>query len=952
MIVGGEAGIGKSRLVDTFAEEACSGGALVLRGYCVELGGGGLPLGPLGEILGELAAEVGTTALAELLGPAAAGLARLVPGLGGGAGDAGSHSAAPVSQAHLFEVLLGVLARLGDRQPAVLVIEDLHWADPATWDLVRFWGRRLRRGRVVVVTTYRSDDLRRGHPLRAILAELGRAPHVERIELTGLTRAQLGELVAGILGAPANDTMIDDIAARCDGNPFFAEELVAGRSSPGQVPATLAEILLARVDRLSGAAREVVQVAAVVGRRANETLLGEATTGLVTGDLEQALGDAIAGGVLVLDPLADGVAFRHALMQEAVYGQLLPGRRRSLHRRVAEALSKGSFQARPAEGLAALAHHWHEAGDLPRALAASVKAAEASDHLHAHAAAYRHLERALELWERVPSHRPGEADRVDLMERAARAVFLGGLPIEKAVTLLDAALGEIDPGCEPIRAGLLEERLGFYQTAANRPEVGLGHYERAVDLVPDRPPAPARATVLRGYSRALYLSGRFEQAERVAREAVEVARLSGARDVEGDALNTLGVAVFEQGRLEGLALVEQALGIAAELGDGDYLLRAYTNLSDAFGEIGDWDRAAEVSLKGVDLARRLGLCAPWAMLAGNAAISLDRLGRSDDALALTRDESFLAGSPYQIIGLILLESAIEGRRGHTEAAERLLGEAERLVGGTSDPQMRGSVRISEAELALARDDPASALQAVEDGLALTAATGWNRYVVELCALGLRALADQTEGAGQETGRREMADRLLHQARAAVAAVEAGGGLVSEEKRAFVALAEAEHTRLTGSSEPRWWEHAAIAFHRSKRSQSEAYARLRLAEALLAGHGSRADTYSALRQSHELAIRLEAVPLVVRIEALARMARLSLATSDTQDQPAHSIVAGFTPREKEVASLLVAGCTDKEIANRLYISPKTASVHVSNVVRKLGVHNRFDAGRIAARLGVG
>lgn len=951
VLVGGEAGIGKSRLVETVADRARSSGARVLVGFCVDLGGGGLPYGPLAEMLGELADELDRSTLRKLLGPAAADLGSLLPGLDLAGRDQTDASAAPFSQARLFELLLGVLARLGERRPTLLMIEDLHWADAATRDLVAFWGRRLRLGRVLVVTTHRSDELSPSHPLRPVLAELARAPRVERIELAGLSREELGEQLAGILGRPAEERLLDEIHTRCEGNPFFAEELLAGVSAPGRLPDSLREILLARADRLGEPAQRTVRRAAVVGRRVPETILTAIGGDLTVPELEAAVEEAIAGGVLALDPGGAGFAFRHALMQEAVYEQLLPSTRRRLHRQAAEAVSAGALQGRPAERWSAEAHHWHEAGELDRALAASIEAAAVSERLHAHAAAYQHLERALRLWETVRAEQRPDVDRAGLRERAARAVFLGGLPIERAVELVDAALGEIEARRDPVRAGLLEERLGFYHSAANRPELGIGHYERAVELVPAQPPSQPRATVLNGYSRALYLSGRFTEAEQVAREAVEVARRSGARAVEGDATNTLGCVIFSLGHTEGLDLVEQARGIAAEVGDGDRLLRAYLNLCWALGETGDWERAAEVGIEGVELARRLGLTAPWAMLAANAAGALDRLGRHEDALALASDEGFLAGSPYQVVSLLLVPATIELRRGHLEQAERLVRNAELLTAATVDPQVRGEVRICQAELALARDDPGSALAAVESGLRITAGTGWVGYTAELCALGLRAIADQAER-GHGGGGRALADSLLDHARNTISAVQAGGGTVADEQGAMVALAEAEHSRLTRSADPQRWDDAATRFQRASRPYLEAYAQLRRAETVLAGGGSRAEARDALRHAQHVANRLDAALLAARIDSLARLARLPLGSPGADGQQSKATPGGLTPREREVAELLIAGCSDKEIAKRLFISPKTASVHVSNIVHKLDAHNRIEAARIAERLGLG
>ena len=299
----------------------------------------------------------------------APGLGRLLPGIerrpdGRTAGDG-------LDQLQVFDAVRAVLVGLAERSPVVLVLEDLHWADRASRDLVAFLARTLRAGRVTLVVSYRSDELHRRHPLRPLLAELVRLPGVERLELAPFSRAELAEHLEAIAGAPLPADQVEGIYARSEGNPFYAEQLLAAGAGDADVglPATLADVLLARVQGLSEPAQQVLRVAAVAGRRVPHRLLAE-VAGRPEAELEQGLREAIGAGVLVTDSATGSYAFRHALLQEAVYGDLLPGEQVRLHAAYARLLA-----AEPEGAAAELAHHCLASHDLVGALAASVRAA-------------------------------------------------------------------------------------------------------------------------------------------------------------------------------------------------------------------------------------------------------------------------------------------------------------------------------------------------------------------------------------------------------------------------------------------------------------------------------------------------------------------------------------------------------------------------------------------------
>jgi predicted ATPase len=374
VLVGGEAGVGKTRLVAELTAHRAPDGTRVLRGGCVPVGDGALPYAPIVEALRGLLTDVGVNEVRELVGPSWPELARLLPALG--ELQAGGGPPDQAAQARLFELLLGLLGRLGQATPLVLVVEDLHWADRSTRDLLAFLARNLRRERVLLVVTYRSDETGQQR-LGPFLAELDRGGRVDRIELPRFQRREVVAQLTGILGAAPTADLVQGVFARSEGNPFFTEELLeAVRAGSRELPSTLRDLLLGRIQGLPEPARHVLGVAAVAGRPLPHRLLA-AVAGLEEPRLNRALRAAVDHQLLVTGPGEDGYGFRHALLQEVVYADLLPGERARLHAALAAALTAqpGWAGGTSATVAAELAYHWEAAGDLERALPAAVQAA-------------------------------------------------------------------------------------------------------------------------------------------------------------------------------------------------------------------------------------------------------------------------------------------------------------------------------------------------------------------------------------------------------------------------------------------------------------------------------------------------------------------------------------------------------------------------------------------------
>ncbi|MGI8448452.1 MAG: ATP-binding protein, partial [Streptosporangiaceae bacterium] len=334
VLVGGEAGVGKSRLVSEFAERSRGKGARVLAGGCLELGVDGLPFAPFTSVPRELVRDLGADGVAALLpGGATRELARLLPEFGEPAagGDAGE------ARARLFEQVLVLLEQLADASPVVLVIDDAYWADRSTRDLLAFLIRNQRAlDGLLIVVIYRSDELQRSHPLRPLLAELDRIGWVTRMELGRLSRPDTGELVARLLGHEPGEDVPDAVYRRTEGNPLFVEALLAEGELGSGLPESLRDLLMAGIRRLPEETQDLLRVASAAGERVGYALLA-AVTGQDNAGLAQALRPAVAANVLLTD--ADGFVFRHALIREAIHDELLPGEGGQLHSRFAEAIS-------------------------------------------------------------------------------------------------------------------------------------------------------------------------------------------------------------------------------------------------------------------------------------------------------------------------------------------------------------------------------------------------------------------------------------------------------------------------------------------------------------------------------------------------------------------------------------------------------------------------------------
>ncbi|MFC7310395.1 ATP-binding protein, partial [Streptomyces monticola] len=404
LLLGGEAGVGKTRLIEEFSAAACRAGAVVVLGGCVEVGAEGLPFAPFSTALRSLRRQ-----LPDDVAAAAAGqeeeLARLLPELAeAGQGPARAERHDEDGMTRLFELTARLLERITADRTLVVVIEDLHWADASTRQLLAYLFRTLRRGRLVVIASYRADDIHRRHPLRPLLAELDRLRTVRRLELPRFTRAEVRRQVTGMLASEPDESLVDVVFERSDGNAFFVEELVCARDEDqgSGLPDTLRDLLLVRVEALPDDAQKVARIVAEGGSTVEYDLLAEVSR-LAEDDLIEALRVAVGAHLLLASAEGDGYRFRHSLVREAVSDDLLPGERSRLNRRYAEALEADPTLVRADERATRLASYWYAAHDAAKALPAVLRASVEARRRHAYAEQLRLLERAMELWEDAPA---------------------------------------------------------------------------------------------------------------------------------------------------------------------------------------------------------------------------------------------------------------------------------------------------------------------------------------------------------------------------------------------------------------------------------------------------------------------------------------------------------------------------------------------------------------------
>jgi DNA-binding CsgD family transcriptional regulator len=981
-LVGGDAGVGKSRLVSEVMRVAADKGFTVLCGQCAEIGDS-VPYLPFADAIRSPSPELMAAVKARPV------LARLLPDGGDGQQPEGDWSG--LTRQQMFGAVLGLLGELSERAPVLLVLEDLHWADASTRDLVTFLLRMLHRERVATIGTYRTDDMHRRHPLRPVVADLLRLPAVVPVELGPLPPAALGELLSAIPNGPGrlSAATINRIVARAEGNAYYAEELLASMSgAPGDpgLPSGLAATLLSRVERVSDAAQQVLRTAAVAGRRAADDLV-RAAVRLPDAEYEEAVREAVAHQLLVPD--GDGYVFRHALLREAVYNDLLPGERTRLHARLAALLADVPGAA------AELAHHSLASHDVPGAFAASVRAGMEAERIGAPTEAHRHYDQALALWDRVDdAAQLAGMSRGKLGHKSASAAAAAG-DVPRAIQLLRRIRmvladpvryakynTEYIPSAEagaapwtgawtgagaddPELRSRVGERLAYYllQTEDESEDAeALTVAAETVEQTPAEPPTWYLARAMATYAIALMVAGEDDAATEWAQRAHSVAEQAGAPHVEADALVTLGQLSNREGNPdEGIAKFADAYRQAVQARSLGVELRAAYSL--AFGHLvrGELAEAARVAHLGVQRADAEGLgLAPFGLDLQHLHFQAHFAdGEWDHAQELA--DGFpvrVTSQPEAVLSAMAL--FVDVARGNPAADERRTW----LEPFWGDVFVAYIARGLLAEQALWRGDTDLALSHAQAAIRADAWPAHGPSVIRVAATAVAARADRAVAA-RATGNTAAAAAEAAAARELLDLAREGArwpmrpkAVLGIEGRGWLARAEAEYLRACGQNSPRAWEIVLETFGPGFVYET-ARAQWRLAEALAeAGSDRRDEAAQVWRAAAATAASLRAAPLCAALDDLARRARLDVGAAGHGARNGHGARGGnggltglLTDREREVLRLLARGLSNREIGAELFITPKTASVHVSNILGKLGAASRTEAAAIAHREGL-
>ncbi|MFD9910601.1 AAA family ATPase [Streptomyces sp. NPDC059063] len=974
LLLGGEAGVGKTRLMEEFAAAAVAGGAVVAVGGCMEIGADGLPFAPFSAALHTLRQQ-----LPDEFAAAAAGqeeeLARLLPELCDAPQppEAGRRPGEE-AMARLFELTARLLERVAADHTVVLVLEDLHWADASTRHLLSYLFRTLRSGRLVMLATYRADDIHRRHPLRPLLAELDRLRTVRRVDVGRLTRDEVGRQMAGILATEPAPKLVDDVFERSDGNAFFVEELAVAShgNSCAALSDSLRDLLLVRVEELPEETQRVSRIVAEGGSTVEYDLLAE-VAGLGEDELIDALRAAVGANILIASPDGGGYRFRHSLVREAVGDDLLPGERARINRRFATALEADPALVAADQRATRLAGYWYHAHDAAKALPAVLNASVEARRRHAYSEQLWLLERAMELWDGAPDDvrvllRPVDYAEVyppcgcdpattplrylDLMAEAAVAGRLCG-ERERALKITKRALRLLEDDPDPQRAAWFwVQRSRLVQSLARGD--GWKELATAQDLVRGLPPSEVHAEVLSAVAGWSALHEPGPDAFTAAEQAVEYARMVGAQEIELNGRLTLGSLMVDAGDIDGglaeLYAVRDRVVADTIVG---VLCRSYINLPSILEGIGRHREAVTLLDEGIELAQRYGMRESEAWMWSNRSETQYALGRWDEALDSAR-RAVLSAKPRGGACTRLAYCALA--RGDFAEAAHQLAEARKHF-GTHDYMPQNTLPLARIAVGLAGgegrilDARAELDQAVGSGLP----PGTQRYGWPLLLAAATAESDAHGVAIAEAGREASVHRIRTTAKSLATNVPVW--------QAYALWVRAELQRAEGRTNPDDWLEVLTEIAPLERPYDLARVRYRLAEALLTagtsgsrpasatggGDADRDRATELLRQAGAVAEHLGARPLADAVARLAQRARLSLTGAPTPAPADPAEELGLTTRERDVLRLVTAGRSNRQIAEELFISPKTASVHVSNILAKLGVAGRGEAAALAHRL---
>lgn len=954
VVIRGEAGIGKTRLLTEFRDEVLtvdgSPPVVLAVGQCIEVGAIGAPFTPVRRLLRELHQGVGDAVFREAAGSpvVVSTIATLVPELTSGEATVPGGAADYVGEA-----VERLIENLSAAHHLVLIVEDLHWADAATLDMLKTLAVTLRGAHVTIILTYRSDDVGRTHPLRPVLTELDRSRVVTGLQLNRLDAADIALLVRETVGADGA-VDLEAVVTRSEGVPFFVEELVALHGA--DLPDTLRAIVLARYERLDDDAKDVVGALAAGGMRVEHELLTRATPEF-DGMRDAAIRVALSSNIITAD--GDAYVFRHALIREVMHADLLPSVRSGLHRRYALAL-QDRIDAGAAVLAADAAEHWIAAREMERAFTATVTARVHAVGTGAASTSALLGERLLDLWPQVENAAVRAGISTSLLATDVANAWMVAGDISRAMRVVRAALLHHDH--DPLDEGRLRHALGRALSNTGRFSDANTELQRAIDLLSTSSESAALAIRARCLSIVVVTSDfevtdprRWEDLDR----AVELAESSGDGDALAYVLISRAWCEIDAGDVEsGLATARRA----SELGTPATRLNAANTSIDALVRLGRYDEAERSGTAATAAAAEVGLeRGVGAFIRANVAEALIARGDAVDGIRqLERALALLTHMPTFQSFALRLQVQHHVWNGEADAAARTRAAHAEVIRamGEEDPEERVGRALADAETSLvaglgAEGSARSALlrsamhrAAVLGERSVITRPGMNRSLMPAVAW---AYADAVlDGATVEE---------VSPLKAAL--VEALPGLAATDvDGAYRAIVDAEFARSgdgvldtvpadvpATTTEAAWAAAVAACARGHVPVRHLQYARFRWAQSLLA-IGDRARAADALAVIVAQAPAQGVAEIARWARGLARRAGLAAdPAGSVPDSGAAEDLASLTARERQVLELVAEGLTNAEIGRRLFISPKTASVHVSAILAKVGARTRTEAAAV-------
>lgn len=939
-LLSGEAGIGKTSLSLEALAQLEENGWSTHVGYCIEFVDSAIPFGPIISILRSVLLD-NLDQVDELIGHRREDLAGLLPEL------TDADQAGPTSLVgdvdRLFDAITFCLASAAKRRPLALLVEDIHWADAATRDLITSLVRNLGPARILLVVTERSGALTRRHPLRTWLAEHRRMHNVHYLALEGLTEDDVAQHAESVLQEPADPSLVAELLARTGGNPYYCHELLVARRDGNQaLPSSLADFLTSRLERLADDERDVLRALAVAAEPVSHRMLTAMMPDRPVGELVRSLFDA---AILVLD--GSDYAFDHALLREAILRDLLPFEQEELHRRVAEAITADPQRGDSLSDLVSLAMHWAGANDTDRSLAAAVAASRAAASVAAYESAADLALQAFTSWPNASAPEEATGLTRDQLLLQAVAWLASCYRGDEAIAHINEALAGWAGQLPAARRALLIAKMApIYWDLGNPPEA-----HRVIDearrIVPDEV-SPEVAQVHHRMAKQAVSDGQIEPARESAERVIAIASVVGPKVELVEAMATMALATGVTGDLAGgLELAAESRELALEAGLVSQVANTYrTEMLIIVFQAGRTEECLEASRRGLAYAEQH--CGPrWrADFRLDLCLSYVEAGRLKEAEPHL--EILLASEFDDLRRLTVLQAAglHAMARDSLDEASDFLTSATEIASRYQSAQETGAQMRLLAELARRQGRLLDAGKLIDDALEFQLAEDNLTYTRESIVEKLRIVTESIT-LGQAG-----VDKQLTEARALVADFEGSG----PANVALRALMDLQLDSIDGTIDPEQANATVKALCDIGYLVEAAEASLlSLAHSASDSGVERAELESAFIEVHDLATTHGMASVRKRLVALARTVKISLSDDAESLAPMRAVVPDYphflTKREVEVMAVLAEGLTNKGIGERLFVSPRTVSTHISNVLAKLGVATRGEAAAAYHRLGL-